>query len=107
MKVDKCQACANGPLDKNRIACTACNMYSHFVELEKIQTDEVKNPSHYTFGKIEVLNAIEDWKLPYHLGNVVKYIARAGRKSKDTELQDLKKAQFYLERYIKNLEATN
>ncbi len=62
--------------------------------------DPINHPSHYTFGKIEVIDAIEAWELPYHLGNVVKYIARAGRKSADTELQDLKKAKFYLDRYI-------
>lgn len=62
--------------------------------------DIVNHPGHYTFGQHEVLDVIEDWKLPYHLGNVIKYIARAGRKSADTELQDLKKAKFYLDRYI-------
>ena len=62
--------------------------------------DPINHPSHYTFGKIEVIDAIEAWELPYHLGNVCKYIARAGRKSPDTELQDLQKAKFYLDRYI-------
>jgi hypothetical protein len=63
--------------------------------------DNINHPSHYTFGKIEVLDVIEDWELPYHLGNCVKYIARAGRKDPAKKIEDLKKAQFYLERYIK------
>jgi hypothetical protein len=64
-------------------------------------SDNVSHPDHYTFGNIEVIDAIEDWRLPYHLGNVVKYVVRAGRKSKETELEDLQKARFYLSRYIK------
>jgi hypothetical protein len=68
--------------------------------------DNINHPSHYTFGKIEVLDAIEDWELPYHLGNCVKYIARAGRKDPAKKIEDLKKAQFYLERYIKMEERT-
>lgn len=60
--------------------------------------DPVKHPEHYTQGRIEVLDFIEDQELSYHLGNVVKYICRA--KHKGAYLQDLKKAQFYLEREI-------
>jgi hypothetical protein len=66
--------------------------------------DPVNHPSHYTFGRIEVITVIEDWKLPFHLGQVVKYVARAGKKDKDKELEDLKKAQWYLNRHITNLE---
>ena len=60
--------------------------------------DNVNHPSHYTFGQYEVLDVIEDWGLPFHLANVVKYIARA--KHKGNEIQDLLKAQFYLNRYV-------
>ena len=65
--------------------------------------DEINHPAHYTFSKIEVLDAIEAWGLDYHSGNIVKYMARAGRKSHD-RIKDLKKAQFYLDRLIINLE---
>lgn len=58
----------------------------------------VDHPAHYNKGKIEVIDFIEDQQLPFHLGNVVKYIARAG--SKGDKLEDLKKAQWYLNRYI-------
>jgi hypothetical protein len=61
-------------------------------------SDPINSPSHYTFSDIEVIDVIEAWNLPYHLGNVVKYIARAPHKGK--EYQDLLKAQFYLNRYI-------
>lgn len=63
-----------------------------------IKHDAVNHPSHYTRGKIEVIDFIEDQQLPYHLGNVIKYIARAGYKG--DKLEDLKKAQWYLARYI-------
>jgi hypothetical protein len=63
--------------------------------------DLVNHPPHYTFGKFEVLDVIEDWGLNYCLGNAVKYIARAGRKNPDKKVEDLRKAVFYLEREIK------
>lgn len=56
----------------------------------------VKHPSHYTFGKYEVIDVLHDWQLPYPLDNVVKYAARAGKKGEDKELEDLEKARFYL-----------
>lgn len=42
--------------------------------------DNVNHPSHYTDGNIEVIDYIEDKQLGFHLGNVVKYISRAGKK---------------------------
>lgn len=62
--------------------------------------DSVHHPKHYAFSKIEVIDAIEAWGLPYHIGNVVKYVVRAGRKDPTKTLEDLKKAQWYLNRYI-------
>ena len=68
--------------------------------------DKVNHPSHYTYGKIEVIDFIEDKELNFNLGNVVKYVARAGHKkssgkSVDTKaLEDLKKARWYIEREI-------
>lgn len=67
------------------------------IELPKTE-DVINHPSHYTRGKIEVIDFIEDQQLPYHLGNVIKYVARAGHKG--DKLEDLKKARWYLDRYI-------
>lgn len=64
--------------------------------------EAINNPSHYNQGKIEVIDAIEDWKLGFHLGNVVKYVARS--EYKWNRLEDLKKAQWYLNRYIEKAE---
>lgn len=63
----------------------------------------VSNPKHYTDGKIEVIDFIEDKKLGFHLGNCVKYISRAGKKDPTKRLEDLEKAQWYLTRIINNL----
>ena len=67
----------------------------------------VNHPSHYNDGKIEVIDFIEDKQLNFHRGNAVKYIARAGKKDKAKEVEDLKKAQWYIEREIKKLEQNN
>ncbi len=65
-------------------------------------SDQVNHPSHYNAGAIEVIDVIEDWDLGFCLGNTVKYIARSPHKG--TELQDLKKAAWYLQRQISRLE---
>ena len=57
-------------------------------------------PSHYTTGKIEVIDFIEDQKLPMHLGNAVKYICRAGKKDPAKTKEDLEKAIWYMRRYV-------
>ena len=58
----------------------------------------IDHPSHYNRGKIEVIDFIEDQCLSFHLGNVIKYVTRAD--SKGDKLEDLKKARWYLDRYI-------
>lgn len=62
--------------------------------------DAVNHPSHYTDGRIEVIDYIEDKKLGFHLGNAVKYISRAGKKDPSKEIEDLEKAVWYINRYI-------
>ena len=56
-----------------------------------------KSPIHYTRGNIEVWDFIRDQGLNYFRGNAIKYICRAGYKSPQTEVEDLKKAIHYLE----------
>ena len=62
--------------------------------------DSVNHPSYYNVGSIEVIDAINDWKLDFDRGNVIKYLVRAGLKDPSTEIEDLEKAQFYLTDYI-------
>lgn len=54
-------------------------------------TDNVNHPSHYTDGKIEVIDFIEQKNLDFHRGNAVKYIARAGKKDPEKELAEERK----------------
>jgi hypothetical protein len=66
----------------------------------------VNHPEHYGGSEnvYEAIKVIENWNLDFHLGNTVKYISRAGKKGVNKELEDLKKAKFYLDRKIENLE---
>lgn len=65
--------------------------------------DIINHPLHYTDGKIEVIEFIEDKNLNYHKGNAIKYICRAGKKDPQKEIEDLQKAIWYINREIKNL----
>jgi len=62
----------------------------------------VNHPKHYNTGKIEVIDAIEEWEMGFCDGNVIKYVARHRHKGKPIE--DLKKAKWYLERLIQQYE---
>jgi predicted ArsR family transcriptional regulator len=68
---------------------------------KSIKADNVNHPPHYKAGGIETIDFIEAKSLNYNLGNVVKYITRADHKG--NKLEDLQKAQWYLNREIKNL----
>lgn len=66
--------------------------------------DPVECPSHYIEGRAyEPIDVIEDWKLDFCLGNALKYISRAGRKNENTEIEDLSKALWYINRRIEQL----
>jgi len=64
--------------------------------------DMVNHPPHYTVGGIETIDFIEAKGLSYHLGQVIKYVSRAGKKG--DALQDLQKARWYLNREIARVE---
>ena len=68
----------------------------------KAYSELVNHPDHYNKGKIEVIDAIQDWGLDFIEGNVVKYVARSRHKS--SRVGDLKKARWYLDYLIKQLE---
>jgi len=63
-------------------------------------TDLVNHPPHYKAGGIETIDFIEAKDLNYRLGNVIKYVSRAGKKDGADPVQDLEKALFYLKREI-------
>jgi hypothetical protein len=73
-----------------------------------MENNMVNHPNHYggEDNTYEVIKVCEAWDLDKdaYLFNVVKYVVRAGKKNPDKELEDLKKASFYLNRKIQNLE---
>lgn len=67
------------------------------------EVEKIDHPIHYGGNTVyETIKVIEAWNLDFHLGNTVKYISRAGKKTDDS-IEDLKKALWYLERKIKIL----
>lgn len=61
-------------------------------------------PDYYNDTGITPFDVIDAWNLGFYLGNVVKYIKRAGKKDNNSRLQDLKKAREYLSEEIKREE---
>jgi hypothetical protein len=68
--------------------------------------EQVNHPDHYggKNNEYEAIKVIDAWDLGFSLGNTIKYISRAGKKGKNKELEDLRKAKWYLEHHIKQLE---
>lgn len=68
-------------------------------------SEQVDHPHHYggEDNLYEAIKVIDAWGLGFSLGNTVKYISRAGKKNKEKELEDLKKALWYLQHHIKTL----
>ena len=115
--MNECRHCKYDEKREDEYPCKACRNSvpvlhpdyptRPFLFESKTKTDEndnVNRPAHYTDGKIEVIDFIEDKKLGFHLGNAVKYISRAGKKDPTKIVEDLKKAIWYLERFIEKLE---
>ena len=88
------------------LSCTSCALVGVgrvLFQYDKASDDKF-NPPHYAKLEPEPIVAIEGWSLGFCLGNCVKYIARAGRKTSEPVLDDLKKARWYLDREIQRLE---
>lgn len=87
------------------LACVCCNNIKcpKYGKVKHSKNDPVNKPAHYTDGKIEVIEYIEDKKLGFCLGNAIKYISRAGKKNKNDEATDILKAIWYLNRYLKEI----
>jgi len=96
-------------IHKVQFICNKCGSNEWLLDKEDSE-DKVNHPSHYTSGKIEVIDFIEDQKLGFCLGSAVKYICRAGKKKsegmsvKEKAIQDLKKAVWFIQRRIYELE---
>lgn len=87
-----------------------CNFFGQAVpsrcDITRKETehDAVNHPSHYCRGGMETLDYILAKDMDFLLGQVCKYISRAGYKDPAKELEDLRKAQFYLNKKIEELE---
>lgn len=77
-----------------------------FCECPPPKVEQVNHPQHYggESNPYEVIKVIDNWELGFSLGNTIKYISRAGKKGKDKELEDLRKALWYLQHHIETLE---
>ena len=65
-----------------------------------VRNDLISHPDHYRPGVYEAINVIRAWELNFAMGNALKYICRAGKKDPETEIEDLRKAIFYLQSEI-------
>lgn len=72
---------------------------------QNLMSSNVDHPSYYNSGSIEVIDYIKDqgWGEGFALGNAIKYISRAGKKDPNKTIEDLEKAIWYLQEYIKEL----
>ena len=85
--------------DRNSNCINDAPTYAQEQLADAERRETVNHPSYYTTGGIEAIDVIEAWNLDFCLGNTIKYISRAGRKS-DKVLEDLEKAAWYLNREI-------
>ena len=87
-----------GPMLTNLLDATM-----HLVE----EPSSIDHPNHYRAASgVEAIDAIEAWDLNFNLGNVVKYVCRAGLKAGNPK-EDLEKALWYLQRELSNINGTN
>ena len=104
--VDNCEYCARNSVKDIKFKDDIEEVVLPLEKAPKELIDNVNHPNHYTQGKYEVIDYIED-KLSkeelqgYCVGNVLKYVSRFKHKN---GLEDLKKAEWYLNRLIKNME---
>lgn len=103
--VPVCKVCGHDVASHGKIfGCALCSCVHSMNTLwdKQKKDDPVNHPSHYTAYKgLEIIDLTE--QMNFNRGNAVKYIARAGLKNPETELQDLEKAQWYISREIDRL----
>ena len=69
--------------------------------IKRTASAKIDHPLYYGGDTIyETIKVIEEWKLGFHLGNAVKYISRAGRKTGTSGVEDIRKAMWYLQRWV-------
>jgi hypothetical protein len=69
--------------------------------------NNIIKPSYYNKTSMSVSDIVDEYELNFNKGNIIKYVLRSGKKSKDTEVQDLEKAKRYIEIEIERLTKLN
>lgn len=95
IRIYKCETCFSFEESLHPFKSLICKECS--IRRQNENNDPI-NPSHYQTDKYQVIDIIEGFNLDYHLGNVIKYVLRAGKKG--DKIEDLKKARWYLDRVI-------
>jgi hypothetical protein len=72
-----------------------------------MKDDSVLVPSYYNKTNMSVSDIVDEYELNFNKGNIIKYVLRSGKKSKDTEIQDLQKAIRYCQMEIERLNKLN
>jgi transposase len=90
----------DAPALKTKGTKTKEPLMSEVVAAAVARFDAVNHPPHYTAGGIETIDFIEAKDFNYRLGNVIKYVSRAGKKVDGDPITDLEKAKWYLDREI-------
>lgn len=104
--IDNVWFCTEGAAERGA-ACKPCTLTTcpQYGTTHGHAPDMVDHPDHYKSGKMEVIDVIEAFELGFCLGNTTKYVLRAGKKDRKKEVEDLRKARWYLDRHIASLEA--
>ena len=90
----------NCPLDEGKLVVSAYPSLAHEVEIVWEPSKQPQEPAHYVALTPEPIDVIESWGLNFRLANVIKYVARHGRKPGADAAEDLGKALRYLKREI-------
>ena len=111
-----CDNCANkGNVNSDCHLCTVVSnngqeiaIPSHYVPKDK---EMVNHPLHYggADNPYEAIKVIEAWEADFNIGTTLRYLCRCGKKTiggsaEEMRLEDLKKARWYLDREIQNIE---
>jgi hypothetical protein len=77
--------------------------------LDPSDARDLDRPAHYggEANPFEAIKVIEHYGFGFCIGNVLKYMLRAGKKTTEAELSDLRKARWYLDREIQRLEKSD
>ncbi len=105
-----CHCDVDVPLDsEDHRECPKCGQFNTMSNLLKPINEAINSPAHYHPGTYEAYKVIESWSLGFHLGNVVKYISRAGHKPSQGQTkeqkycEDIEKSIWYARREIERV----